>query len=128
MLRKESLRPDQLLVAQMACGAGSGAITKTAIAPLERVKILMQLQVTTGGGRRGCCPSSPFCVCCVCVCLCVCVGVCVCAAVDVWQGMSSGPKKYFTIVGTLRTVAKVSQSVSVLLCGAALCAALSVCH
>ena len=33
------------IVSQLAAGAGSGAITKTLTAPLERVKILMQLQV-----------------------------------------------------------------------------------
>ena len=35
----------------LAAGAMSGAVTKTAIAPLERVKILQQLEV--GGGGPG---------------------------------------------------------------------------
>lgn len=32
-------------VKQLVAGAGSGAITKTAVAPLERLKILFQVQV-----------------------------------------------------------------------------------
>lgn len=35
----------ELLVLQSIAGAGSGAVTKTATAPLERVKIIFQVQV-----------------------------------------------------------------------------------
>jgi hypothetical protein len=35
---------NNLMAYQCLCGAGSGAIAKTAVAPLERVKILLQLQ------------------------------------------------------------------------------------
>jgi hypothetical protein len=34
------------ILRQLAAGGGAGAITKTAIAPLERIKILMQLEVS----------------------------------------------------------------------------------
>ena len=34
-----------LLLLQMIAGSGSGAITKTATAPLERIKIIFQIQV-----------------------------------------------------------------------------------
>ncbi len=34
----------QLLLLQMAAGAFSGAVTKTATAPLERIKIIFQIQ------------------------------------------------------------------------------------
>jgi hypothetical protein len=37
--------PGELLVLQSIAGAGSGALTKTATAPLERVKIIFQVQV-----------------------------------------------------------------------------------
>ena len=36
-----------LMVLQMAAGAGSGAVTKTATAPLERIKIIFQIQVSS---------------------------------------------------------------------------------
>ena len=35
----------ELLFLQTVAGAGSGAITKTATAPLERIKIIFQIQV-----------------------------------------------------------------------------------
>lgn len=34
-----------LMLLQMAAGAGAGAVAKTATAPLERIKILFQVQV-----------------------------------------------------------------------------------
>ncbi len=42
-----------MLTSQLVAGGGAGAITKTSIAPLERIKILMQLEVSGAGG----CPS-----------------------------------------------------------------------
>jgi len=38
-----------LLLLQMAAGAGAGAVAKTATAPLERIKILFQVQVSKEG-------------------------------------------------------------------------------
>ena len=35
---------DNLFFKQVLCGAGAGAFTKTTTAPLERIKILYQLQ------------------------------------------------------------------------------------
>ena len=35
----------QLLLLRMVAGAGSGAITKTVVAPIERVKLLYQVEV-----------------------------------------------------------------------------------
>jgi len=46
-----------LLVLQMIAGAGAGAFAKTATAPLERIKIIFQVQVrrrVVGGSTRGC--------------------------------------------------------------------------
>ena len=39
------------LLLQMLCGAGAGAVTKTCIAPLERVKILLQLQAMQNSNK-----------------------------------------------------------------------------
>ncbi len=38
------------LILQMAAGAGAGAVAKTATAPLERIKILFQVQVRLEAG------------------------------------------------------------------------------
>ena len=36
---------EHLLLLQMLAGSGAGALTKTATAPLERIKIIFQIQV-----------------------------------------------------------------------------------
>lgn len=41
-----------MLTSQLVAGGGAGAITKTSIAPLERIKILMQLEVRQIGWRH----------------------------------------------------------------------------
>jgi hypothetical protein len=73
---------------QLASGAGSGAITKTATAPLERVKILMQLQVS---GRLST-PGPGF--------------------EDPVQGMATGSARKYT--GTWQAVIKVATDEGVL--------------
>ncbi len=44
--------PGMLMVLQTIAGAASGAITKTATAPLERLKIIFQVQVSCRGASR----------------------------------------------------------------------------
>jgi hypothetical protein len=41
-----------MLFLQMIAGAGSGSVTKTATAPLERIKIIFQVQVRSGPRHR----------------------------------------------------------------------------
>ena len=43
-------KSSNLFLKQVLCGAGAGAFTKTVTAPLERVKILYQLQGMKAGG------------------------------------------------------------------------------
>lgn len=43
----------ELLILQTIAGAGSGAFTKTATAPLERIKIIFQVQVREGSWLLG---------------------------------------------------------------------------
>jgi solute carrier family 25 phosphate transporter 23/24/25/41 len=47
--------PQELMLRQMAAGAAAGAVAKTATAPLERIKILFQVQVRVppDGGAAG---------------------------------------------------------------------------
>lgn len=53
------------LLLQMAAGSGAGAVTKTATAPLERIKIIFQVQVRATCGwccrqaSAGCLPLAP---------------------------------------------------------------------
>ena len=67
--RREQDPQNRSLMQDLLAGAVSGAITKTAIAPLERVKILLQIQVRTGHGRvpcgSDCIPAAPGPVLCI---------------------------------------------------------------
>lgn len=46
------LSKEKVVVLQMIAGAGSGIVTKTCTAPLERVKILRQIQGMAGGPEK----------------------------------------------------------------------------
>lgn len=47
MQTKETKSPHLLMVLQMIAGAAAGAVAKTATAPLERIKIIFQVQVSS---------------------------------------------------------------------------------